>query len=637
MADGQVAFAESIAMSVNNAAKTHDETHALQVTWPVLLKKLAIWALFLGMVYLIRDFFFIAFMTFLFSYLTLAIVGRGMRRLAPGQDRPGLRRLLTIGVFVVVPLILLGIGVLVGPSLLSQGQHLAGWLSHVNPETEVSRLLKGIVGPFEFKANFGGPEDPRFQKGLEEFRQTGVLHVAEYNQFPSVQAYAEGGFSKQFADSQRARIKLELAREGTSSKDFENWFIQDKFLELLEQARKQLPELGRSPVPVDPLVRAAASAKPEQVLEQVRRDAPTLAKLRQEWIADETDKGVEAALQSDVYQQEFRKHYEQRRADSPTMVPYTFEQYVELKQVRPQGEVAFGKAVDNIKPTAEGSGEAQLLADFEAAKQQELFQKWWSTSALAKLIRQRLEGAGSGAGASQMEHIITTLMRIPVDLATALLLSFFICIDFPALRRAARVLRETWLRDAYDEMAPALSSLGQLTGRALHAQGLIALCNATMMFIALTFLGVEHPVLLSAAVFVLCLVPTLGTIIAWVLIAAVALIQPGGGFLLALKVSGAVIMVVLLETFVFSPRILGRMMELHPVLIMAILPLAQYFFGVWGLILATPVAVYVIHVLILGKGLPGIDAEPQAKLVAAGPSTPNNADATEIWQAAQKV
>jgi hypothetical protein len=39
--------------------------------WTVLLKKLACWSLFLALLYLIRDFFFTAFMTFLFSYLTL--------------------------------------------------------------------------------------------------------------------------------------------------------------------------------------------------------------------------------------------------------------------------------------------------------------------------------------------------------------------------------------------------------------------------------------------------------------------------------------------------------------------------------------------------------------------------------------
>jgi predicted PurR-regulated permease PerM len=98
-------------------------------------------------------------------------------------------------------------------------------------------------------------------------------------------------------------------------------------------------------------------------------------------------------------------------------------------------------------------------------------------------------------------------------------------------------------------------------------------------------------------------------VISWVLISVVALVQPGGGFTLVLKVSGAVLIVIALETFVFSPRILGKMMELHPVLIMALLPLAQYFFGVWGLILATPVAVYVVHVLILQRGLPGSEEE----------------------------
>jgi predicted PurR-regulated permease PerM len=115
-------------------------------------------------------------------------------------------------------------------------------------------------------------------------------------------------------------------------------------------------------------------------------------------------------------------------------------------------------------------------------------------------------------------------------------------------------------------------------------------------------------------------------IIAWALIVAVALLQPGGGLGLALQASAAVLCVVLLEAFVFSPRILGKMMELHPVLIIALLPVAQYFFGIWGLILATPVAVYVIHVLILRRGLPGTHGEEEKKaavMVAAGNSAPS--------------
>jgi hypothetical protein len=75
-----------------------------------------------------------------------------------------------------------------------------------------------------------------------------------------------------------------------------------------------------------------------------------------------------------------------------------------------------------------------------------------------------------------------------------------------------------------------------------------------------------------------------------------------------LKASAVVLVVVALENFVLGPRIVGKMMELHPVVLIALLPVAQYFFGVWGLILATPVMVYVIHVLILQHGLPGKEA-----------------------------
>src|SRR5262249_44334330 len=95
------------------------------------------------------------------------------------------------------------------------------------------------------------------------------------------------------------------------------------------------------------------------------------------------------------------------------------------------------------------------------------------------------------------------------------------------------------------------------------------------------------------------------------------LLQPGGGLALALKAAGVVVLVMAVECFVLSPRILGRMMELHPVLLIALLPVAQYFFGGWGLILATPVAVYGIHVLILRRRPPGGEARQEAAVPVA--------------------
>jgi predicted PurR-regulated permease PerM len=586
----------------------------------VLLKRLYIWALFLVLLYLARDFFFMAFMTFLFSYLTLSVVGWGMRRLSPGRDRPALRRLLTVGVFVLAPLALFGVGALIGPELVDQAERLAGWMNQASLEKEVGRLFEGAVGPSEFAHTYGGPDDPRYRQALEEFRKSGARHVAAYQEFPHLEAWVEAGFSKQFLEAERGRARQQLAQEGTSSKAFTQWFLTEKVPELQAQARKQVPEHGRPAVPVDPLVREAASAKPEQLLEQARRDPATLASLRQEWIQDSLERAVAAAKGSADYLKRFHAYYDRQRAKAPASFPYTFEQYVELQKVRPQGARAFGEALEKMMPTAQGQGEARLRADFEAAKKHELFEQWWATNSTARFVRHQIETRLGGGDTGHMDRVVSSLLNIPVDLGTALILSLFICIDFPNLRRAAQRLRETWLRDVYEELTPAFRDLGELMGRSLRAQGLIALCNAVLLFVGLLFLGVDHAVFLSVAAFVLCLVPTLGTVLAWALIAVMALIQPGGGMALALKASGLVLVVILIENFVLAPRIVGKMMELHPVLIIALLPLAQYFFGVWGLILATPVAVYVVHVLILRRGLPGREASHRP--ATAGPAPP---------------
>src|SRR5262249_62120315 len=104
---------------------------------PGLLKKLAIWALFLLVLYLARDFFFTAFMTFMFSYVILALVGWVMQRFAGGQERPGLRRLLTVATFVLLPLALVGVGFLLAPRLVGPGPRTVGCLTQVEPETDV--------------------------------------------------------------------------------------------------------------------------------------------------------------------------------------------------------------------------------------------------------------------------------------------------------------------------------------------------------------------------------------------------------------------------------------------------------------------------------------------------------------------
>lgn len=562
----------------------------------LLLKRLAIWLCFFGILYLGREFFFLGFMTFLFSYMALSVVQWTMNRCWPEKELPGTRKLITLAIFLCLPLLLSVIGYLVMPSVVKQAHQLIGWLSTINPEVEVEQLFEKMFSYTEFEQQYGGPEDDRYKKALAEFEKSGDHFVRQYLDFPKLENWVEGSFNKEFSVSQSTRLRSTLMHQGIASEAFAEWFLNVKY------PRSNAPSSAVSPksMQVPDALQSewhhlAASLSGPDALVRVRHNSKLATWLLKEWVQETIQKALSIAKDSPVYVEQFRQHYERCRQQKPDFVIYTFDEYLKLQQARAKGQHAFSVAVASLRPENIKLSEKQLKTDFEATMKHQLFEKWWNSSSPASFIRHEMESHLSGNATGNMECILASLLNVPLDLCTALLLSFLICIDFPSMQRAAQRLRRTWLRDVYDELVPTLISLAGLIGTSMYAQGLVALCNATLMFMGLSFLGLDHAALLSLAVFLLCLIPTLGMVLSWVLILLMALFQPDGGFTLAIKVTGLVAVVVILETFVFSPRILGKMMELHPVLIISILPIAHAFFGVWGLLLAIPVSVYVIN------------------------------------------
>jgi predicted PurR-regulated permease PerM len=210
----------------------------------------------------------------------------------------------------------------------------------------------------------------------------------------------------------------------------------------------------------------------------------------------------------------------------------------------------------------------------------------------------------------QAEDLVALLLGLPAQLATVLLLSFFITVDYPGLRAGVGSLKQSRLRFLFDDLFPGLVQLGNLIGTAFLAQGVVSLIDATLIFVALSLLGVENPLLLSTVVFGFSFVPVVGVIISAVPIVIMALVQSKGSLDLALWALGAVLLVHLIEATVLSPRIVGKMLHLHPVLGIVVLGIAQQFFGIWGLLLAYPVTVYLI-LRVLGPK-PGSPLPPAA-------------------------
>ncbi|BAP57974.1 hypothetical protein THII_3677 [Thioploca ingrica] len=186
------------------------------------------------------------------------------------------------------------------------------------------------------------------------------------------------------------------------------------------------------------------------------------------------------------------------------------------------------------------------------------------------------------------EKIISTVSAFLL----ALLFSFLIVLDLPALSASIRSLENTKLRFIYVEVAESIHDFGLVLGQAFEAQFLIALVNTLLTALGLSILGVgKHIAFLSVIVFLSSFVPVVGVFISSIPICLVALQISGIHAMLA--AIGLIIMVHLLEGYLLNPKIYGYRLRINPVIVLIILTIGGKLFYFWGLILGVPVCTYI--------------------------------------------
>ena len=172
-----------------------------------------------------------------------------------------------------------------------------------------------------------------------------------------------------------------------------------------------------------------------------------------------------------------------------------------------------------------------------------------------------------------------------------LVFSFMIMLDLPRIMQSVRGLRQTRLAGFYEETAGSVILFARVIGENFRAQIIISAVDAVLMAFFLFLLGVNNIVLLSTLVFLCGLIPVLGIILSSVPIALMAV--NSGGVSLAVWAVFLIVAISLLETYVLNPRIVSSVMSLNPVFTLIILYIAYSLFGMWGVLLGVPVAVYI--------------------------------------------
>jgi predicted PurR-regulated permease PerM len=206
-----------------------------------------------------------------------------------------------------------------------------------------------------------------------------------------------------------------------------------------------------------------------------------------------------------------------------------------------------------------------------------------------------MQGESQRAGViNLLDKFVRGVFTGSLQFLLAILLSFLIVLDYEAIAAELNKWRENQIGQFFHEAAASVVDFSGVVGRAFQCQILVALLNASITCIGMSILGIGPLLLLTTIVFLLGLIPVLGVFISSVPIILIAFNK--GSLTLALLALGVIVIVHLLEAYVFNPRIYAARFHLNPVIVLIILLVAHQLFGIWGMLLGIPVTTYVLSI-----------------------------------------
>jgi len=128
----------------------------------------------------------------------------------------------------------------------------------------------------------------------------------------------------------------------------------------------------------------------------------------------------------------------------------------------------------------------------------------------------------------------------------------------------------------------------------IQGQMVLSVIIGVLIYLGLSILGVKLALLIAVIAAVFELIP-FGMILAAIPAISFAFID--GGVSLALMVAGFYIIVQQFENYLFVPLIIKKVIGISPLVVILALVIGAQLAGFWGLILAIPVAVFIVEFL----------------------------------------
>jgi predicted PurR-regulated permease PerM len=162
-------------------------------------------------------------------------------------------------------------------------------------------------------------------------------------------------------------------------------------------------------------------------------------------------------------------------------------------------------------------------------------------------------------------------------------MAFYLLVDLPRLKRGSMALIPPARRE---EITTLMDRIGQAVGGFFRGQLLVALFVGVASSIGLWAIGLPFWLLVGMVAGVFNLVPLVGPFIGGGLAVIIALID--GQPLKALWAAVVLLIVQQIDNHLISPNVMGRTVQLHPVVVMLGLLVGASFAGLLGMLVIVP-------------------------------------------------
>jgi predicted PurR-regulated permease PerM len=197
--------------------------------------------------------------------------------------------------------------------------------------------------------------------------------------------------------------------------------------------------------------------------------------------------------------------------------------------------------------------------------------------------RQQLINQAEGI-ASNLAPLVSSVVNAVLDLVLTAILSVYLLVDGSRLGRWLRTRVPISQRGRVDFL---LETQQRVVGGYIRGQLIISMLLAVLVAAGMFVLHVPFAVLLGMLAFVLVFVPVIGTFASGAACVLVALTQ---GWVTAVIVLAYFVVLHLVVDDLVAPRVMGRSVGVHPAVSIVAVVAGGELFGLWGALLASPLA-----------------------------------------------